>query len=225
VKYILLLFLLFFVLVSMPALQAAVAQKKAIGIGAEKSSSAAGPVRNTISVQEMTPTDKRILVLAKAAARECAGALESAVKNGVLSEADIFSTLYFPVLPVTSPPTFSTFYDSYTDRVITPIVDSYLARDKKILAVGLVDRNGYLPSHNSKYSRPLTGKAEIDIKNNRTKRIFNDITGIQASRNTGEFLLQIYRRDTGETSAELSVPVFVLNRHWGALRIVYGRGE
>ena len=186
---------------------------------------AAGPARNTISMGEMTATDKRMLALAKAAAGECSRALENAVKSGQKSEEDIFSTLYFPLSPVTSPPSFSTFYDDYTDKVITPIVDSYLAKDKRILAVGLVDSNGYIPSQNSKYSRPLTGNPEIDIKNHRTKRIFNDITGLQACRNTRGFLLQIYRRDTGETTADLSVPVFVLNRHWGALRILYGRAE
>ncbi len=193
--------------------------------GAEKPSLGAGTARNTLSLAEMTGTDKRILALANAAAADCAKALENAVKSGQKSEEDIFSTLYFPLLPLTSPPTFSTFYDDYTDKVITPIVDSYLAKDSSILSVGLVDRNGYIPSHNSKYSRPLTGSPEVDIKNNRTKRIFNDITGLQASKSTRKFLLQIYRRDTGETAADLSVPVFVMNRRWGALRIVYMRGE
>lgn len=224
-KYTFPILLLFFTFLFMLASHAADAQKKEVRAGAGKSSPAAVPARNAISIDEMTETDKRILALTKAAAGECAKALENAVKSGQKSEEDIFSTLYFPLLPVTSPPTFSTFYDDYTDKVITPIVDSYLAKDRVILAVGLVDRNGYLPSNNSKYSRPLTGNPEIDIKKHRTKRIFNDITGLQASKNTQEFLLQIYRRDTGETTADLSVPVFVLNRHWGALRILYGRGE
>lgn len=224
-KYTFPILLLFFTFLFMLASHAADAQKKEVRAGAGKSSPAAVPARNAISIDEMTETDKRILALAKAAAGECAKALENAVKSGQKSEEEIFSTLYFPLLPVTSPPTFSTFYDDYTDKIITPIVDSYLAKDKVILAVGLVDRNGYLPSNNSKYSHPLTGNPEIDIKNHRTKRIFNDITGLQASKNTREFLLQIYRRDTGETTADLSVPVFVLNRHWGALRILYGRGE
>jgi len=193
--------------------------------GAEKPSPGAGTARDTLNLAEMTGTDKRILALANAAAAECARALENAVKSGQKSEEDIFSTLYFPLLPLTSPPTFSTFYDDYTDKVITPIVDAYLAKDSSILSVGLVDRNGYIPSHNSKYSRPLTGSPEVDIKNNRTKRIFNDITGLQASKNTRPFLLQIYRRDTGEIAADLSVPVFALKRHWGALRVVYMRGE
>jgi len=209
--------------ISLTALPLA-AQNNEAWSGARKNPPGAGTVRNVISYAEMTATDRRILALAKAAAQECSRALEDAVKTGQKSEEDIFSALYFPLLPLSSPPAFSTFYDDYTDRVITPIADSYLAKDREILAVGLVDRNGYIPSHNSKYSRPLTGNPEIDIKNHRTKRIFNDITGRQAAQNTKEFLLQIYRRDTGETTADLSVPVFVLNRHWGALRIVYGRG-
>ena len=224
-KYTFPMLLLFFASSFMPVSHAAAAQKKEAGAGAGKSSPSAGSARNAISIDEMTGTDKRMLALAKAAAGECARALENAVKSGQKSEEDIFSALYFPLLPLASPPAFSTFYDDYTDKVITPIVDSYLAKDREILAVGLVDINGYIPSNNSKYSRPLTGNPEIDIKNHRTKRIFNDITGLQASRNTREFLLQIYRRDTGETTADLSVPVFVLNRHWGALRILYGRGE
>ena len=207
--------LLFIIFSFMPASHAA----------AEKNFPTAVPVRNTISLDEMTVTDRKMLALAKAAAGECVRALENAVKSGQISEEDLFSGLYFPLLPLTSPPAFSTFYDDYTDKVITPIVDSYLAKDREILAVGLVDKNGYLPSHNSKFSRPLTGNPEIDIKNHRTKRIFNDITALQASKNTRGFLLQIYRRDTGETTADLSVPVFVLNRHWGALRILYGRTE
>jgi methyl-accepting chemotaxis protein len=193
--------------------------------GAGKMSSGASPARDTLSLAEMTGADKRILALANAAAADCARALENAVKSGQKSEEDIFSTLYFPLLPLTSPPSFSTFYDDYTDKVITPIVDAYLAKNSSILSVGLVDRNGYIPSHNSKYSRPLTGSPEVDIKNHRTKRIFNDMTGLQASQSTRPFLLQIYRRDTGETAADLSVPVLVMNRRWGALRVVYVRGE
>ncbi len=219
------IFLFFFTVLFIFASPSGAARGKGTGSGAKISSVDGNLTRNTIGMEGMTETDKRILALAKAAAGECAEALENAVKSGQKSEEDIFSTLYFPLLPLTSPPTFSTFYDGYTDKVITPIVDSYLARNSVILSVGLVDRNGYIPSHNSKYSRPLTGSPEVDIKNNRTKRIFNDITGLQASKNTREFLLQTYRRDTGETAADLSVPVFVFNRHWGALRVVYARGE
>ena len=182
-------------------------------------------IRRIISSENMTPLDRKILHLAKAAAKECSQALERAIEKGIKTEEEIFSTFYFPILPLTSPPTFSTFYDDYTDEIITPIEDRYLEKDKSIVFVVLVDRNGYLPSHNTKFSQPRTGNLELDIKRNRTKRIFNDVTGFCAAKNLKEFLFQIYRRDTGEIMADLSVPVLVKGRHWGALRIGFFRGE
>jgi methyl-accepting chemotaxis protein len=128
-------------------------------------------------------------------------------------------------MPLTSPRTFNTFYDDYTDSAITPIEDKYLNQNSDIIYVALVDINGYVPSHNKKYSMPYCGKPEIDFKLSRTKRIFNDIAGYTSGRNEQPFLLQIYYRDTGEQLADLSVPVWVKGRHWGSLRIGYARGE
>jgi methyl-accepting chemotaxis protein len=57
--------------------------------------------------------------------------------------------------------------------------------------------------------------------NNRTKRIFNDRTGLAAAQNTASFLIQKYQRDTGETMADLSVPIFIDGKHWGSIRLGY----
>lgn len=84
-----------------------------------------------------------------------------------------------------------------------------------------VDRNGYLPSHNKRYSKPLTGEHSVDLVGNRTKRIFNDRTGIRAARNKKPYLLQSYQRDTGEFLKDLSAPIIINGRHWGGLRIGY----
>jgi hypothetical protein len=180
-------------------------------------------IRRTIEAKDICALDKEILKLTKAAAAECADVFKKALDQGVLSEEEVFSTLYFPILPLRSPPTFTTFYDTYTDKLVTPIEDKYLASRDDLVFVVLVDKNGYLPSHNTKYSQKLTGDRAQDLKINRTKRIFNDITGFSAAKNKKEFLLQIYSRDTGEIMADLSVPVFVLGRHWGAVRIGYIR--
>jgi len=87
----------------------------------------------------------------------------------------------------------------------------------------LVDVNGYLPTHNSKYSKPLTGNAEQDKVGNRTKRIFNDPVGLAAGQYKNDdgqgYLRQVYKRDTGETMWDVSAPVFVRDRHWGGFRI------
>jgi len=188
-----------------------------------RSSAMHGGVRRVILPEEMTGQDLRMLALAKAAAKECARVLERALDTGIKSDEELFSALYFPVLPPTVPPTFTTFYDDYTDKFITPIEDRYLARDRDVIFLVLVDANGYVPSHNSKYAQPPTGDPRADLKRRRTKRIFNDITGFFAAKHARGVLIQIYRRDTGESIADLSIPVAVKGRHWGALRVGYAR--
>jgi hypothetical protein len=178
-----------------------------------------------VTADKLKAKDKEILALVRKAAHDFSRLLEKAVNEGIKTKEEIFSTLYFPVFPETYPPTFNTFYDDYTDRVITPIEDEYLARDNRLLYLAMVDRNGYVPSHNSEFSKVITGNQESDSHYHRSKRIFNDIVGFSAARNTSPFLLQNYPRDTGEIIADLSVPVVVFGRHWGAVRCGYKREE
>jgi methyl-accepting chemotaxis protein len=88
-----------------------------------------------------------------------------------------------------------------------------------------VDRNGYLPTHNRKFSKPQGADPVWNAANCRNRRIFNDRTGLAAGRNTRRFLLQTYRRDMGGGNfvlmKDLSAPIFVRGRHWGGLRLGY----
>ncbi len=135
-----------------------------------------------------------------------------------LTMDQLFDTFYIPI-PGTNPQKFHTQYDRITDQTIRSIEDRYLEKDSRLLFVVAVDRNGYLPTHNTRYSRPLTKDQEFNLQYNRTKRIFDDRTGLAAARNTKPYLLQSYSRDTGETLYDLSVPIFIRGKHWGALRI------
>ena len=49
----------------------------------------------------------------------------------------------------------------------------------------------------------------------RSKRIFDDPVGRQCGQHEMPFLLQTYRRDTGEIMHDISAPVYVGGRHWG----------
>jgi methyl-accepting chemotaxis protein len=88
-----------------------------------------------------------------------------------------------------------------------------------------VDRNGYLPTHNLKFSKPQGRNPEWNAAHCRNRRIFNDRTGLAAGRNEKPFLLQSYRRDMGAgrhvLMKDLSVPILVKGRHWGGLRLGY----
>ena len=81
--------------------------------------------------------------------------------------------------------------------------------------------NGYFPTHNRKFSQALTGDYEKDLANNRTKRIFSDRTGSRCGSHTDAFLLQTYKRDTGEVMHDMSIPIYVNGRHWGGFRVGY----
>ncbi len=143
--------------------------------------------------------------------------LEDAIASGRLTEDQVFDTDYV-LIEGTDPPKYHTAYDTFTDQNILSIEDGYL-QDPDIVAAVIVDINGYLPTHNTIYSQPLTGDPVMDLVNNRTKRLFNDATGLASARNLQPFLHQIYYRDTGEVLWDISAPIMVNDRHWGAFRI------
>lgn len=172
--------------------------------------------------ENLTGFDLEIKMLAEKCRDELAVEMEKLLVTNQLNISQLFDTFYIPI-PNTNPQKYRTQYDKFTDEVFRPILDDYLTRDKRILFVVAVDRNGYLPTHNTRYSRPLTDDEDFNVKYNRTKRIFNDRTGLAAARNKKPYLLQKYSRDTGEMLADLSVPIMVRGRHWGALRIGYKR--
>ncbi len=172
------------------------------------------------SAVELNAFDQKVKNWAESCRDEISQQLELLVSSGQLSTAQLFDTFYIPI-PNTAPQKFHTQYDKLTDGVLRPIIDKYLELDPRLVFVVPVDVNGYLPTHNSRYSRPLTGVGDTDTKWNRTKRIFNDRTGLAAAHNAAPFLLQRYSRDTGEVMSDLSVPIVVQKRRWGALRIGY----
>lgn len=152
--------------------------------------------------------------------RETTAAIEAALKDRSLTMEDLFDRQYVPIAN-TEPQKFTTKFAGFFDRVISPIQEKIITRDSKVLFAICVDNNGYVPCHNLRYTKPLTGNPEQDKNNNRTKRIFNDRTGIRCARNTDGFLLQTYRRDTGEILNDMSLPLVINGRHWGGIRIGY----
>jgi len=177
----------------------------------------------SLQAQEaLTGFDLQVKTLAENCRTEVQNEMEKLISGNRLGMAQMFDTFYIPI-PNTNPHKFKTQYDKLTDEVLRIILDKYLEKDKRILFVVAVDRNGYLPTHNTRYSRPLTDDQDFNTKNNRTKRLFNDRTGLAAARNKQPYLLQKYSRDTGEQLADLSVPINIQGKHWGTLRIGYKR--
>ncbi|GAB4293390.1 MAG: methyl-accepting chemotaxis protein [Desulfuromonadia bacterium] len=148
-------------------------------------------------------------------------AIEKGIVSGEITDADLFDRNYRPFPQKTEPPKFTTRFDSFFDRVVSPIQEKILARDHNLVYAICFDDHGYVPAHNLKFCKPLTGDPDIDRVNNRTKRIFSDQTGSRCARNREGFLLQTYQRDTGEILNDLSLPLLIRGRHWGGVRFGY----
>ncbi len=183
---------------------------------AEKAETIAGALSESSAE---TPHDA-IREAAQHAALEVGRIFSDAIKAGQITREALFDRSYTPV-PNTNPIKHTTKFDSFTDRVLPSLQEDLLARMPQLAFAGAVDNNGYFPTHNKKFSKPLTGKYDVDIVNNRTKRIFSDRTGARCGSNTKAFLLQTYKRDTGEVMHDMSAPIYVDGRHWGGFRVGY----
>jgi hypothetical protein len=172
------------------------------------------------AADELGKFDRQVRGWAEDCRNDIAARFEQAMKSGKLTQAQIFDTFYIPI-PNTYPQKYHTQYDKFTDETFQGLLDSYLRKNRRLLYFVILDKNGYVPTHNSKYSQKLSGNKELDSKINRTKTIFYDRTGLAAAKNTERYLLQRYNRDTGETVYDLSIPIYIKDQHWGCVRVGY----
>jgi methyl-accepting chemotaxis protein len=128
----------------------------------------------------------------------------------------VFDREYRPV-PQTDPQKFLTSYSEVFARELQHLFDEARRELGSTYSVAL-DVNGYLAIHHSGVSEPMTGDPKVDLARSRHQRIFFSVeTEKRRARNTEVFLLQTYMRDTGEILNDLSLPIQVQGRHWGAM--------
>ena len=168
--------------------------------------------------------DRPVAVLAMQTAGEIGRLLEEELRQGRVTLQDLFDERYLPI-PGTDPAQFTTRFTALTDRLLPPLLEPPLTAVPGVVFVAAVDRNGYLPTHNARFSQRQRGDAEWNKANCRNRRMFDDRVGLAAARATGHFLIQCYRRDMGGGEFALmkdaSAPILVGGRHWGALRVGY----
>ena len=121
--------------------------------------------------------------------------------------------------PNTNPQKFQVSYCSAFEQQMQPLLESALASLRGGVYALMIDTRGYGAIHNQKFSKPLTGNYQNDLVGNRTRRIWDDVTGQRGAKNTQPMLVQTYARDTGEILSEINMPIIVGGRHWGAVRV------
>lgn len=130
---------------------------------------------------------------------------------------NVFDSQYKPI-PNTNPQKYLTDYSEAFIREFQPFVDKVQQRFSNAIYCLAIDRNGYLPVHYAAFSQPMCGDPAKDLVHSRHQRIYqNNRTEQRRCSHTEPMLLQTYIRDTGEVLNDLSIPIFVDNKHWGAL--------
>jgi methyl-accepting chemotaxis protein len=181
--------------------------------------------RLQIFLQETERSYGPMIAAAQRAAREVNVILEGLVGSGELSRANLFDTAYREI-PGTNPAQFETVSTAILERELSPVLERWLSSDHQLFFCIVVDRNGYCPVHNRRYSLPQRPDDPLwNIAHCRNKRIFDDRAGLTAARSTRPFLVQAYARDMGGGTAvmtrEVDAPIRLSGRHWGAIRLGY----
>ncbi|MEX2691296.1 methyl-accepting chemotaxis protein [Rhizobium mongolense] len=167
--------------------------------------------------------DSLWIAKAQGVAAAISDVFEQAVAEGRIGLEALFNRQYRPI-PGTDPVQLMAAFTQLTDCVLPPIQEPVAASDERIAFCAAVDENGYLPTHNRRFSEPQRpGDTVWNTANCRNRRIFNDRVGLAAGKSTAAFLVQTYRRDMGGGSfvmmKDISAPITVHGRHWGGLRL------
>jgi methyl-accepting chemotaxis protein len=176
-------------------------------------------------LREIRLANDQFIERAVATAQQISTIFEQAVTQGRISLQDLFDTDYVPI-PGTDPQQYRTRALEWLEQTLPAIQDSFRARDARAVFCTSVDRNGYLPVHNTLYSQPQRpGEPAWNAANARNRRIFDDRAGLSAARNTRPYLIQNYPRDMGNDVTimmqEIDAPIRVHGKHWGAFRSAY----
>ena len=155
-------------------------------------------------------------------ARQISEAFESAIERGDIRLDQLMDEKYREI-PGTDPKQYLTDYVALTDRILPPIQDPIQKVDPRIVFCVAWAKGGYLPTHNPNYRLPQGPDPVWNNANCRNRRLFSDRAVDKVAANTKPFLLQTYRRDMGGGQfvlmKDLSAPIFIRGRHWGAFRM------
>jgi methyl-accepting chemotaxis protein len=155
-------------------------------------------------------------------AKTISAAFEAAIARGEIRLQQLMDENYREI-PGTDPKQYLTDYVEFTDRILPAIQDPIQKSDSRIVFCVAWARGGYLPTHNPNYRLPQGKDPVWNNANCRNRRLFTDRAVKKVAANTKPFLLQTYRRDMGGGNfvlmKDLSSPIFVQGRHWGAFRM------
>jgi methyl-accepting chemotaxis protein len=195
-------------------------QTRQLGGAAEQLVGQAETVSEQLAGVGLDDYHQRIYDLAREGAAAISAQFEADIQAGRVSLSDLFDRQY-QAIANSFPAKYTTRFDRYADQVLPDIQEPLLRRHPGLVFAIASTPEGYVPTHNQAFNHPPVGDRVVDTAKSRSKRLFNDRTGIRCGSHQQPLLLQTYTRDTGELMHDLSVPIQVQGRHWGGLRLGY----
>lgn len=176
-------------------------------------------------LQEIRVEFAAYIAIAQDGAARIIDEINDIVSSGQLSTDALFDSDYQPI-PGTDPQQLETRFLAKLESILPAIQEEIFAATQNMAFCAAVDRNGYLPVHNTIYSHPQKPDDPAwNAANSRNRRIFDDRAGLSAARNTRPFLIQTYARDMGAGNIvwmrEVDAPITISGRHWGGFRTAY----
>jgi methyl-accepting chemotaxis protein len=168
--------------------------------------------------------DSPLIRIAIETAQRIAREFDAAVDRGEIMLNKLFDESYREI-PGSNPKQYMTDFVALTDRLLPPIQDPVQKSHARIVYCVAWTKGGFLPTHNPDYSHPQRPNDPVwNAAHCRNRRLFDDRVVRKTAASAGRpFLLQTYRRDMGggqfAMMKDLSAPIFVKGRHWGAFRI------
>jgi methyl-accepting chemotaxis protein len=201
-------------------LQQSDAHTRRLGEAAGRLEGQAEQISERLAAVALDDYHQRVLDLAREGAQAIATQFEADIDHGRVRLDDLFDRDY-QAIANTWPQQYCTRFDGYTDQTLPALQEPLLARHEALVFAIACTPDGYVPTHNLAFNAKATGNRQQDMARSRSKRLFNDRTGVRCGSHQQALLLQTYPRDTGELMHDLSVPIMVKGRHWGGLRLGY----
>lgn len=173
----------------------------------------------------LSPKDDEFVLLGLKNAQEIVALAEASLADGNISEGALFDSDYIEV-PGSNPARYRNRASDWADANWRPVLDRTKAADRRVAGTVCMDRNGYVPTHLTEFSRKPTGDFDHDVKFCRNGRKFPILTR-SLKRMTSDYSMSAYRFEAdGEGRGYqilrvVSVPLFIRGRHWGDYTLTY----
>ncbi len=172
----------------------------------------------------LSPQDSAMVERAQDWARQAAEAVEAAIANGEISEAQVFDQDY-ELIPGSNPERFRTGLSDWAERNWQPLLDAATNSDPAMKASACTDTKGFLPTHISDMSRQPTGDLAHDTKYCRNGRIMMYPIDNKAKVSTAPYMMAVYRQEGDGQEymvvRNVYVPLKINGRRWGDFEFAY----